>query len=116
MDKIIIEDIRVEGRHGCADTEQTYLQPFRVDVTVGGDFSRAAAVDRVEATVDYRLIVEVAKEVVTGPSVYLLETLAERIAGKIRRIEGVQNVRVRVTKLRPPIPEFHGTTAVEIER
>ncbi len=116
MDKIMINDIRVDGRHGYSHGEQNRLQPFRIDVVVMGDYSKAGRTDDLKMTFDYRNIISMVRTVIEGKSVYLLETLAERIAAEILQVEFVEKVQVRVTKLTPPIEHFDGTVAVEIER
>ncbi len=115
-DCILVNNVRVEGSHGCEGSERARLQHFRVDVTVRTDFAKAAASDSLQETIDYRKIIDIARRVVGGKSVHLLETLAERIASEILEIPRARAVRVRVTKLSPPIPEFDGTVSVEIER
>jgi dihydroneopterin aldolase len=116
MDSIIVNNIRVKGCHGCDQSERAEAQPFRIDVTVMVDLSQAACSDCLESTVDYRALINIAKRILGGESVNLLETLAERIAEEILALQRVHEVRVRVTKLRPPVPGFDGTVSVEIER
>ena len=116
MDSIIVKDIRVDGRHGCEESERSTLQPFRVNVTVMADLSQAASSDCLKNTIDYRTVIDVVRRIVGCESVNLLETLAERIAVEILAIQRVRKVCVRVTKLRPPIPGFDGTVSAEIER
>ena len=116
MDSIIVDNIVTEGRHGCGDKEKEHPQPFRVDVILMGDFSKASAADYLDDTVDYRTVIEAVKQVIQGDSVNLLETLAERIAESLLSTPMIQTIRVKVAKLQPPIPEFDGTVAVEIER
>ncbi|HOE12473.1 MAG TPA: dihydroneopterin aldolase [bacterium] len=116
MDRIVIENIEISGCHGYLEQEKRTAQPFRVDVTLMGHFSVAAQTDSLDETVDYRRVFEIVKRVMTGESVNLLETLAGRIAEELSTVQRVEHVRVRVTKLAPPIPDFRGTVAVEVER
>ena len=116
MDLIRLKDITVFPRLGVGDLEKAWVQKVTLDVELSLDLSVAARSDRIEDTIDYRTMIETAKRIIGGESVHLLETLAERIATDLLNMRGVQKVRIRVTKLRPPIPDFDGTVAVEIER
>jgi dihydroneopterin aldolase len=79
-DRLSLLDMRFEGRHGAVEGEQEEPQPFEVDVVLHADLSLAAEGDELSATVDYRIIAELARSVVEGPSVTLIETLAGDIA------------------------------------
>ncbi|MEP7082349.1 MAG: dihydroneopterin aldolase [Chloroflexota bacterium] len=79
-DRLSLVDMRFEGRHGAVEGEQESPQPFEVDVILHADLSLAADGDELEATVDYRTIAALARSVVEGPSVTLIETLAGDIA------------------------------------
>jgi dihydroneopterin aldolase len=72
--------MRFEGRHGAVEGEQDEPQPFEVDVILHADLSIAADSDELSATVDYRVIAELARSVVEGASVVLIETLAGDVA------------------------------------
>jgi len=98
------------------EQERRTEQPFRVDITLMGHFSSAAQTDSLDDTIDYGIVLKTVNRILTGESVNLLETLAGRIAEELSVIQLVENVRVRVTKLCPPIPDFNGTVAVEVER
>lgn len=80
QDRLSLVDMRFEGRHGAVEGEQDSAQPFEVDVILHADLSLAAEGDELSATVDYRTIAEIARSVVEGPSVTLIETLAGDIA------------------------------------
>ena len=79
-DRLSLVDMRFEGRHGAVEGEQESAQPFEVDVILHADLSLAAEGDELSATADYRTIAELARSVVEGPSVTLIETLAGDIA------------------------------------
>ena len=79
-DRLNLVDMRFEGRHGAAEGEQESPQPFEVDVILHADLSLAADGDELAATVDYRTIAEIARSVVEGSSVTLIETIAGDIA------------------------------------
>ena len=80
MDRIALEGMVFSGRHGVRPAEREQTQEFKVDVKLDTDLLEAGRSDRVEDTVDYRRVYAIAKDVVEGESVQLIETLAQRIA------------------------------------
>ncbi|MFT0847387.1 2-amino-4-hydroxy-6-hydroxymethyldihydropteridine diphosphokinase [Actinomycetaceae bacterium L2_0104] len=82
-DIIRIEGVRAFGRHGVLAEERTYDQPFVVDIELEVDVTSASRTDDVVNTISYADAAQDAVEVITGESVNLIETLAERIAERI---------------------------------
>lgn len=82
-DRLSLVDMRFTGRHGAVEGEQDEPQPFEVDVILHANLSLAAQGDELSATIDYRVVAELARAVVEGPSVTLIETLAGDIAADI---------------------------------
>jgi len=82
-DRLSLVDMRFTGRHGAVEGEQKDPQAFEVDVILHANLSIAAQGDELSATVDYRVVAELARAVVEGPSVTLIETLAGDIAADI---------------------------------
>jgi len=84
-------------------------------VEVDSDLSAPGQSDRVEDTVDYRRIRAIAKEVIEGEPVKLLETLATRIADRVLMLPKIAGVSVRVAK-RPASMQPIDAAAVHINR
>jgi dihydroneopterin aldolase len=103
------------GRHGVRPAEREQPQEFKVDVKLKTDLVQAGRSDRVEETVDYRRVYAIAKAVVEGESVQLIETLAHRIAERVLELDRVDAVSVRVAK-RPESMRPIDAAAVEIKR
>ena len=116
MDKIHIEGMVFYGTHGVLPEENRLGQRFSVDLELGLDVSKAALEDRLNFTVNYADVYRVVKREVEETEVKLIETLAENIANRILSYFPVEQVRVKVNKLNPPIKGFHGTVSVEIVR
>jgi dihydroneopterin aldolase len=98
MDRIQLLGMSFQGRHGVRDAERENAQEFEVDVEVDCDLSAPGQSDRLEDTVDYTRIHAIAKSVIEGEHVKLLETLATRIAGRVLTLPKVAGVAVRVAK------------------
>lgn len=97
-DRIVLHDIRVDGRHGVSDEERSAPQPFEVDVELVRDLRDAGTSDDLQRTVDYRSVDAIVRDVVGGRSFHLLEAIAETIAGEILAVADVESVTVRVRK------------------
>jgi 7,8-dihydroneopterin aldolase/epimerase/oxygenase len=115
VDRIFLEGMVFSGRHGVRPAEREQAQDFEVTIEVDTDLVRGGRSDRVEDTVDYRRLHAIAKEVVEGESVKLLETLADRIAERVLHIEEVLAVSVRIAK-RPASMMPIAAAAVQIRR
>ena len=98
MDRIVLEGMSFQGRHGVRPAERERPQEFKVDVEIDCDLGEAGRTDRVEDTVDYRQIHKIAGEVIEGDSKKLLETLAANIAERVLKLPGVAGVSVRIAK------------------
>lgn len=98
MDQIVLKGMVFSGRHGVRPAEREKPQEFQVDVKVDADLAAPGRSDKVEDTVDYRLIYGIAKDVVEGASAKLIETLAQRIAARVLELDRVVAVSVRVSK------------------
>lgn len=115
MDRILLEGMSFQGRHGVRPAEREVLQEFKVDIEVDCDLSEPGKSDRIEDSVDYRQIHSVAKDVIEGESHKLLETLAARIADRVLEIPRVGGVTVRIAK-RPESMQPIEAAAVRINR
>jgi 7,8-dihydroneopterin aldolase/epimerase/oxygenase len=98
MDRILLEGMSFHGRHGVRPAERESAQEFKVDIEVDCDLSEPGRTDRVEDTVDYRLVRAIAKEVIEGESHKLLESLAAQMAQRVLQLERVGGVTVRIAK------------------
>lgn len=102
-DKIILSGMVFYGYHGANPSEQSLGQRFVVDLEAEYDLRAAGTADALISTVNYSHLFRVVQGVIEGPSVKLLEALAERIAADILGRFPVQAVMVRVKKPEVPI-------------
>ena len=122
MDSIHLTGIRCYGYTGYLPEEQILGQWFEVDLTVWLDLSQAGESDRIEDTLDYRSVIEQVRQLVQTARFALLERLATAIAERILAESSplqapvVQQVRVRLTKLAAPIPNFGGQITIDLTR
>ncbi|GAC1512474.1 MAG: dihydroneopterin aldolase [Candidatus Dormibacteraceae bacterium] len=115
MDRVILEGMSFQGRHGVRAAEREQPQEFRVDVEVDFDLSEAGRTDRIEDTIDYTRVRAIAKDVIEGESLKLLESLAARIAERVLQLPKVGAVAVRIAKRPASMLPLDGA-AVRINR
>ena len=116
-DRVIITNLRFDAKHGFHAHEKTTAQRFEVDVELELDLAPAGRSDDLDLTADYGLVAKVVAKVVGGPSVDLIETLAEGIAGELMaRLPAVAGVVVRVRKPEVELVAPLDHASVEIRR
>jgi dihydroneopterin aldolase len=115
MDRLLLEGMTFFGRHGVLAAERELGARFSVDVDLSADLRLAGRSDRLEDTVDYSRVYEVVREVVEGEPCNLLETVAERIAGRLVAMGRVQRATVLVRK-RPPLEGEFRAFGAEVTR
>jgi 7,8-dihydroneopterin aldolase/epimerase/oxygenase len=100
---IAIEGIRVHAYHGCLDEEARIGGEYIVDVYIGTDFSEAIKRDELNSTIDYCGVTEICLTEMKVRS-KLIEHVCARIHNGLKaRFPTIGPLRVKVTKLSPPI-------------
>ena len=97
-DTIFLHDLRVEAVVGIWEWERRIRQWVSIDLEMGGDVRRAAAADRIEATLNYKAVAKRVQQFVAESSYQLVETLAQKIAELVLAEFDVPWVRVKVSK------------------
>lgn len=97
-DTIFLHDLRVETVVGIWDWERRIRQTVNIDLEMGGDIRRAAASDRIDATLDYKAVAKRVQDFVAESSFQLVETLAQKIAELVLGEFDVPWIRVSVSK------------------
>jgi len=115
-DRIVLQGISAHGRHGVLDFEKADGQDFVVDVTLEVDLRRAGRSDVLAHTVNYAEVAADVVSLITGPSLDLIETLADQIAAAALRRPLVQAARVTVHKPQAPVGVPFGDVRVVVER
>lgn len=116
MDRIVLQGISARGFHGVLDSEKAHGQDFVVDVTLDVDLRRAGRSDLLAHTVNYAEVAADIVELITGPSLDLIESLAEQIASTALTRPLVQAVEVTVHKPQAPVGVPFGDIQVRVER
>ncbi|MDE0184896.1 MAG: dihydroneopterin aldolase [Candidatus Poribacteria bacterium] len=116
MDRLIIKGVRFHGYHGVSESERQVGQEYEIDADLTCDLSLAGAADELAHTIDYGEVVSVIVEIGTRQSFQLIEALAETVASVILDEFPVEEVRITVKKLSPPIEHRLNYAGVRIRR
>ena len=103
MGTIKISNIRVYAYHGCLVEEGKIGSEYRVDLSVKANLKPSTKTDQLSDTVDYVHLNKIVREEMAVRT-KLLETVADLILDRIlREIQLVNKVKIKVSKLNPPI-------------
>ena len=116
LDRITLTGLSAYGHHGVLAEEREAGQQFSIDVTLHVDVSAAAAGDDLRRTVNYAEVAEDVVDVITGPPVDLIETVAVMVAERVLARDGVAAVDVTVHKPYAPIPVPFSDVTVHVHR
>ena len=97
-DRVFIEHLSLRGKHGVYDWEWEKSQEFIIDISADIDLAAAAKSDDITDTADWTGMYSIAKEVIEGPSMYLIEKIAEIIAMRILEDKRIKSITVQVRK------------------
>lgn len=98
MDTIFVENLQIIGKHGVLGHEWSHEQRFLVDIRVETDTTHAGKTDDLAASINYVELCEIAKRIIQGDSVYLIEKLAGNIAEEILKNPLATHVSVTIRK------------------
>jgi dihydroneopterin aldolase len=117
MDKISIKGIEGFGFHGVFDFEKRDGQNFYVDLDIDINLNLASKSDKLEDTVNYALFTTIARQVIEGEPVNLIEKVAGMIADQILEVSPkIERVAVTVHKPKAPVDEKVDDISVTILR
>lgn len=111
-----VNGLSLYTHHGVSAAEREVGQRLILDIRLELGESDATVTDRVEDTVDYGRVCEVAALVATQRSDKTLERLCAAIADRLIRDFDAQAVSVKASKPEPPIPLPVEDVSVEVWR
>ena len=114
MDRVFIEDLRVETIIGIFDWEREIRQTVSLDLEMNVDVARAADTDSIDDTLNYKAVAKRLIGFIEASEFQLVETLAQRCAEIILTEFPVDWVRLRLGK--PGAVRGSRTVGVVIER
>ena len=99
MDRIFINNLRIDTLVGIYDWERRIRQTIILDIEMGFDIRRATASDNIENTLNYKAVCKRLVEFVQVSEYQLVETLTEECARVILQEFSVPWVRIRLNKI-----------------
>ncbi|WP_185855837.1 dihydroneopterin aldolase [Blattabacterium cuenoti] len=106
MGKIILENIKLFGFHGCMPEESYVGSYYTVNVEVELDLYKASVNDDLSKTINYVHLYRIVKEEMATNS-KLLEHLAQRIIQRIRKkyskVDLIKYTKIKICKENPPL-------------
>ena len=116
MGVIEIEGMEFYAYHGHFAVEQVVGNRFIVDLTLSTDCDRAAKSDDLSDAMDYQALYLIVKEEMQIKS-HLLEHVAGRILDRLcSSYKMIQHVKVKISKLNPPMGGQIKKVSVLMER
>jgi len=116
MGIIEIEGMKFYAYHGHFEAEQIVGNYFIVDLTLRTQCSKAAESDQLSDAFDYQIAYRIVQEEMQIKS-RLLENVAGRILNRFySEYRTVENVKVKISKLNPPMGGEIGKVSVTLER
>jgi 7,8-dihydroneopterin aldolase/epimerase/oxygenase len=116
MSKILLENMEFFAYHGCFEEERIIGNKFFVDLEIDTDTSKAEMSDELRDTLNYQEVYNVLKEQMQVKS-HLLEHLGRRIIDALdRRFKSIRYVKIKVSKMHPPLGGKMRSVSLVMER
>ena len=117
MDKIIIKDLEVYGKHGVLQEENVLGQKFLVSAEILISTRKAGITDAIELSVNYAEVCKFINEFMRKHVFNLIEAAAENLAlGLFTKFSEIRDVKITIKKPWAPIGLPLETVSVKIER
>lgn len=97
-DTIFLQDLKVETIVGIWDWERKIRQTVSIDIEMAADVARAAEMDNIEGTLNYKAVAKRVQQFVGDSEYQLVETLAEKIAETVLAEFDIPWIQLRVCK------------------
>jgi 7,8-dihydroneopterin aldolase/epimerase/oxygenase len=112
---IEVNGIKVYAFHGCLPEEGLVGGNYVVDVMLNTDFHEAAKNDDLSKTIDYVYVNKIVMEEMSVAS-KLIEHVGQRIVDRLKNeLAGITKLKIKVTKICPPINGDVDNVAIIIE-
>lgn len=115
MHKILLENMIFHAKHGFFEEENIIGGKFEVNLEIETDFQQGLKEDELTGTIDYSKVYDLIALEMSVPA-KLLENLGGRIIdGIYKSFPTVQFVKLKISKLNPPISGEVGRVSIVIE-
>lgn len=112
---IEVNGIKIYAFHGCLPEEGKIGGHYLVDVMLNTDFSLAASTDDLKQTIDYVVVNKIVCDEMAIRS-KLIEHVGQRIIDRLKsEFLAIKQIKLKVTKICPPINGDVQNVAIVIE-
>ncbi len=109
--EVKLENVKLHGFHGLQKGEDVLGGEFEINLSAYF-IAKEFPITLLENSVDYSAIYAIVKQRMSQPTP-LLETLAMDIVSEVfEKYPIVEEVKISISKLKPPIPSFRGSVGV----
>ena len=98
MDKVLIEDLRIETIIGIYDWEREVKQIVSLDLEMAHDIRQAAATDDIQYALNYKAVAKRLIKLIEESEFLLVETMAETVANIVLTEFKVPWLKLKVSK------------------
>ena len=117
MDEIHIDNLKIFAHHGVFEHENINGQYFYVNAVLYTDTENAGISDNLDFSTDYGSVCSFIRDIMTGNTFRLIETVAGRIAtGILEKFPLIEGVEIEVRKPEAPIEMDFESVSVKIRR
>jgi len=113
-DRIFLTGLQISCIIGIFAWERKTRQKILIDLEIPTDVRKAARRDRIEDATDYKKIAKRTAAFVKESRFYLIETLAEKLAGLLLKEFRLKEIKLRVSK--PGAVRGSDNVGIEITR
>jgi dihydroneopterin aldolase len=98
MDKIFLNDLKIDTIIGIYEWERNTLQTLQFDLEMDWDIKKSALSDDIEDTLDYGAVSSTIVEFVQGNHFQLIERLAEEVAALLLDKFAIPKLKLTLSK------------------
>ncbi len=114
MDKIFLNDLKIDAIIGIYDWERKTSQTLNFDIELNFDICKAAASDNIVDSIDYDAIARTTVNFVESSRYQIIEALAENVCALL--LEKFPIPRIKLTLSKPITLHGQNTAKISIER
>lgn len=115
MDAIIIEGLKVDTVIGCFDWERQILQPLMLDLTIHTSLEQASNSDKLQDTLNYAEICEIAATTIQKAKPELIEYAAKLVLKALfTTFPAIESIMITIRK--PAIIPQAQSVGIRLER
>lgn len=117
LGEIFIEDMEFFAFHGHYDEEKFAGNRFSVSIYLYTDTNKAEKSDNLDDALNYQIVYAIIRNIMTNTKSNLVENLASNILDALfARFPQLQEAKIRIAKLNPPMGGEIGKVGVTIKR